>query len=201
MQLEVDGHVVDLSKTVSYKGMMLSGAPNFVWTIGYTNASWTLKADLVAEYVCRLLKHMDENDYAAVTPDAAGATAANPFLDLASGYVKRSLAELPKQGDPPCGIRTTSKTCACCDKGRSMTPSCSPQLSPSRTSGHGTSPDVGRLGRKPLCAIGFGHGVGARCFPRRSASRISREPAEPVGQSTRQPLPRRCPSSGRPPRP
>jgi monooxygenase len=99
MQLEVDGRAVELSKTVSYKGMMLSGVPNFAWAIGYTNASWTLKADLVAEYVCRLLTHMDEHGYAAVTPDATGATAANPFLDLASGYVKRSLAELPKQGD------------------------------------------------------------------------------------------------------
>ena len=99
MQLEVDGSVVDLSKTVSYKGMMLSGVPNFAWTIGYTNASWTLKADLVAEYVCRLLKHMDAKGYAAVTPDAAGTAAASPFLDLASGYVTRSLAELPKQGD------------------------------------------------------------------------------------------------------
>jgi monooxygenase len=53
----------------------------------------------VAEYVCRLLKHMDANDSAAVTPDAADTTAANPFLDLASGYVKRSLTELPRQGD------------------------------------------------------------------------------------------------------
>jgi cation diffusion facilitator CzcD-associated flavoprotein CzcO len=99
MQLEVDGRAVELSKTVSYKGMMLSGVPNFAWTIGYTNASWTLKADLVAEYVCRLLKHMDTGGYAAVTPEAAGITAVNPFLDLASGYVTRSLAELPKQGD------------------------------------------------------------------------------------------------------
>ena len=99
MQLEVDGRIVDLSNTVSYKGMMLSGVPNFAWTIGYTNASWTLKADLVAEYVCRLLKHMDTAGYASVTPDAAGTTAAGPFLDLASGYVKRSLTELPKQGD------------------------------------------------------------------------------------------------------
>ncbi|MDT5210946.1 MAG: monooxygenase, partial [Mycobacterium sp.] len=90
---------VDLSKTVSYKGMMLSGVPNFAWTIGYTNASWTLKADLVAEYVCRLLRHMNANGYSAVTPDAPGTTAAAPFLDLASGYVTRSLAELPKQGD------------------------------------------------------------------------------------------------------
>ena len=99
MQLEIDGRAVDLSKTMSYKGMMLSGVPNFAWTIGYTNASWTLKADLVAEYVCRLLKHMDAGGYATVTPDATGATGDNPFLDLASGYVKRSLAELPKQGD------------------------------------------------------------------------------------------------------
>jgi cation diffusion facilitator CzcD-associated flavoprotein CzcO len=99
MQLEVDGRAVELSKTVSYKGMMLSGVPNFALAIGYTNASWTLKADLVAEYVCRLLKHMDGHGYAAVTPDATGVTAANPFLDLASGYVKRSVAELPKQGD------------------------------------------------------------------------------------------------------
>ena len=56
MRLAVDDRAVELSKTVSYKGMMLSGVPNFAWTIGYTNASWTLKADLVAEYVCRLLK-------------------------------------------------------------------------------------------------------------------------------------------------
>jgi cation diffusion facilitator CzcD-associated flavoprotein CzcO len=99
MTLRVNGREVDLSELMSYKGMMLSGVPNFAWTIGYTNASWTLKADLVAEYVCRLLKHMDANGYSAVTPDAAGATAANPFLDLASGYVKRSVADLPKQGD------------------------------------------------------------------------------------------------------
>jgi cation diffusion facilitator CzcD-associated flavoprotein CzcO len=99
MRLAVDGARVDLSDTMSYKGMMLSGVPNFAWTIGYTNASWTLKADLVAEYVCRLLKHMDEHGYAAVTPDAGGATGANPFLGLASGYVKRSVADLPKQGD------------------------------------------------------------------------------------------------------
>ncbi|HKP43183.1 NAD(P)/FAD-dependent oxidoreductase [Mycobacterium sp.] len=99
MQLEVDGRAVQLSDTVSYKGMMLSGVPNFAWTIGYTNASWTLKADLVAEYVCRLLKHMDDNGYSAVTPDSSDATAVNPFLDLASGYVQRALADLPRQGE------------------------------------------------------------------------------------------------------
>ena len=99
MRLAVDDRAVELSKTVSYKGMMLSGVPNFAWTIGYTNASWTLKADLVAEYVCRLLQHMAAHNYVAVTPDAGGATATNPFLDLASGYVQRSVEDLPKQGD------------------------------------------------------------------------------------------------------
>jgi monooxygenase len=78
---------------------MLSGVPNFAWTIGYTNASWTLKADLVAEYVCRLLKHMDDHDYTAVTPHTADNAGGTPFLDLSSGYVQRSLADLPKQGD------------------------------------------------------------------------------------------------------
>jgi len=97
--LEVDGTSVNLANTVSYKGMMLSGVPNFAWTIGYTNASWTLKADLVAEYVCRLLNHMDRHHYRAVTPDATHANPVNPIIDLASGYVLRSVADLPKQGD------------------------------------------------------------------------------------------------------
>ncbi|MHA3020716.1 flavin-containing monooxygenase [Mycobacterium sp. BMJ-28] len=99
--LTVDGRQVDLSETVSYKGMMLSAVPNFVWTVGYTNASWTLKADLVAEYVCRLLKHMDAHRYSAVTPDPTATTGTTPFIDLASGYVTRSAAELPKQGERP----------------------------------------------------------------------------------------------------
>src|SRR5512139_293390 len=68
MTIVVDGREVDLSRTVSYKGMMLSGVPNFALTLGYTNASWTLKADLVAQYVCRLLNHMGINGYQVVTP-------------------------------------------------------------------------------------------------------------------------------------
>jgi monooxygenase len=99
MELSIDGREVNLSETVSYKGMMLSGVPNFAWTVGYTNASWTLKADLVAEYVCRLLAHMDRNGYAAITPDASHVRAEIPLLDLASGYVQRSMDQLPKQGD------------------------------------------------------------------------------------------------------
>jgi monooxygenase len=98
MALSIDGAPVDVSETVSYKGMMLSGVPNFTMTIGYTNASWTLKADLVSRYVCRLINHLDAEGYASATPVAPPEGADLPFLDLASGYVQRSLANLPKQG-------------------------------------------------------------------------------------------------------
>jgi monooxygenase len=97
--IDVDGQKLDLAETVGYKGMMLSGVPNLALTIGYTNASWTLKADLAATYVCRLLNHMDEKGYRQVMPlgpDPAQPT--EPFIDLASGYVLRSLDALPKQG-------------------------------------------------------------------------------------------------------
>jgi cation diffusion facilitator CzcD-associated flavoprotein CzcO len=100
MTLGVDGEDVELSKTVSYKGMMLSGVPNFALTIGYTNASWTLKADLVARYVIRLLRHMDSRGYQVCTPTAPpGPPPTAPFIDLKSGYVLRSIDKLPKQGD------------------------------------------------------------------------------------------------------
>ncbi|MHA3701352.1 flavin-containing monooxygenase [Jatrophihabitans sp. YIM 134969] len=103
---EVDGRPVDLADTVAYKGMMLSGVPNMALTIGYTNASWTLKADLVARYVCRLLAYMDEHDVDTAVPDASAliaasggdTTALEPIIDLQSGYVLRSVQVLPKQG-------------------------------------------------------------------------------------------------------
>ncbi len=98
MSLTVDGAPVDVPETVSYKGMMLSGVPNFTLVIGYTNASWTLKADLVNGYVCRLINHLDRHGYVAATPVAPPEGGHEPFLDLSSGYVQRSLAKLPKQG-------------------------------------------------------------------------------------------------------
>jgi cation diffusion facilitator CzcD-associated flavoprotein CzcO len=101
MRLAVDGRDVDLSQTVSYKGFMVSGVPNFAMTIGYTNASWTLKADLVARYVCRLLAHLDRSGYAAATPVAPPEGGTAPFIGLSAGYVQRSLAALPKQGARP----------------------------------------------------------------------------------------------------
>ena len=101
MTLVVDGREVDLSQTVSYKGMMLSGVPNFSLTLGYTNASWTLKADLVAHYVCRLLNHLRDQGYDVVTPvvpPEAESWAPVPLIDLESGYVLRSIHLLPRQG-------------------------------------------------------------------------------------------------------
>jgi cation diffusion facilitator CzcD-associated flavoprotein CzcO len=98
MKLRVDGADVQLSDTVAYKGMMLSSVPNFALTLGYTNASWTLKADLVSQYVCRLLNHMDRHGYQICTPIAPDNLPREPIIDLQSGYVLRSVHELPKQG-------------------------------------------------------------------------------------------------------
>jgi monooxygenase len=99
MEIIVDGKVIDLSETVGYKGVMFSGIPNLAVALGYTNASWTLKCDLTCEWVCRLLKHMDEHGYrqcAPQTPDPS--LPREPFLDLMSGYVLRSIDKFPKQG-------------------------------------------------------------------------------------------------------
>jgi cation diffusion facilitator CzcD-associated flavoprotein CzcO len=98
LQLSVDGEDVHLPDTMAYKGMLLSGVPNFAYVIGYTNASWTLKADLVSEYVCRLLAHMRSRRFDAVVAEKDPDMEEEPFMDFASGYVQRSLHLLPKQG-------------------------------------------------------------------------------------------------------
>jgi monooxygenase len=77
---------------------MLSGVPNLAFTIGYTNASWTLKADLTSEYVCRLLRHMDAHGYSRCAPEVDPSVTEQPLNDFTSGYVQRSLQDLPKQG-------------------------------------------------------------------------------------------------------
>ncbi len=100
--LSVDGCRVDLPKTVAYKGMMLSGVPNFAFAMGYTNASWTLKADLTARYVCRVLNHMSAHGYRQCVPVVDDPEMARePLIDLASGYVQRSVSEFPAQGARP----------------------------------------------------------------------------------------------------
>ncbi|GAA0805688.1 flavin-containing monooxygenase [Spirilliplanes yamanashiensis] len=98
LALTVDGAEVDVPGTVAYKGMMLSGVPNLSFTLGYTNASWTLKADLVAEHVCRLLAHLERTGAAVATPAAPPGGGTDPLIDLTSGYVLRSAARLPRQG-------------------------------------------------------------------------------------------------------
>jgi monooxygenase len=98
-KLSVDGEQPDLTRAFTYKGMMLSDIPNFAYTLGYTNASWTLKADLTSEYVCRLLNHMDANGIRVCEPHVSDPSVTEePLLDFNSGYVLRSLDQLPKQG-------------------------------------------------------------------------------------------------------
>ena len=98
MTLTVDGDKVDLSTRFSYKGMMFSGVPNLAMVFGYTNASWTLRADLINRYACRLLTHMDAHGYVSATPVAPSDGRGAPFVDLTSGYIQRALEDLPRQG-------------------------------------------------------------------------------------------------------
>ncbi|MFE9576706.1 flavin-containing monooxygenase [Nocardia sp. NPDC006044] len=100
MDLVVDGKPVKLSERMAYKAMMLSDVPNFAYIIGYTNASWTLKADLVSEYVVRLLRHMDRHGYVRCMPVGDPSVGAESlFADFNPGYVLRSASEFPIQGD------------------------------------------------------------------------------------------------------
>lgn len=97
--VSVDGVPLNLPDTLNYKGMMLSDVPNLAICFGYTNASWTLKADLTAAYVCRLLNAMRARGVRQATPRvSAEATGEAPFLDFTSGYVQRAMAQFPRQG-------------------------------------------------------------------------------------------------------
>jgi len=99
IRVSVDGEETDMSQAMTYKGMMLSNVPNFAFTLGYTNASWTLKADLTAEYVCRLLAHMDAHGYRQCVPRVNDPSIVpEPLMPLTAGYVLRSVDQLPKQG-------------------------------------------------------------------------------------------------------
>jgi cation diffusion facilitator CzcD-associated flavoprotein CzcO len=98
MRVSVDGEPVELSETVGYRGMMFSGVPNLAAAVGYTNASWTLRSDLVSAYVCRLLNRMRSEGFDAVTPRWSEPELPEvPFMDLQSGYVLRAVRHLPKQ--------------------------------------------------------------------------------------------------------
>jgi monooxygenase len=99
IEFKVDGREINLPETYAYKGLMLSGLPNYAYTLGYTNAPFTLKADLVAQYVCRLLTFMDERDLDICVPIKDDPTVGEArLLDFEAGYVKRSEHLLPKAG-------------------------------------------------------------------------------------------------------
>jgi monooxygenase len=98
-EIRRNGAPVELNDTMAFKGMMLSGMPNMAFTIGYTNASWTLKADLVSEFVCRVINYMDSNGYDTVVPQHPGNSVdERPLMDFTPGYVLRALDYLPKAG-------------------------------------------------------------------------------------------------------
>jgi cation diffusion facilitator CzcD-associated flavoprotein CzcO len=100
MQLSVDGQAHELHDQMTYKGVLVEDIPNLALIIGYTNASWTLKADIAGAYLCRLFKHMDESGHTVATPrDVENCALDSGMLDeLQSGYVQRSQDSLPRQG-------------------------------------------------------------------------------------------------------
>jgi monooxygenase len=99
MELFADGQPVNFAKTMNYKGAMFSNVPNMAAAIGYTNASWTLKCDLISDYVCRLLNYMDKHGYTQCVPRQHDPSIREePLIDFTSGYIQRSIGELPRQG-------------------------------------------------------------------------------------------------------
>ncbi len=104
MEIRVDGEIIDFSRTWSYRGLMISGVPNLVVTFGYINASWTLRADLIAEWSCRVINHLDASGNRRALPVMSAHQAATmpkrPWIDnFSSGYMQRGLHALPRQGD------------------------------------------------------------------------------------------------------
>jgi cation diffusion facilitator CzcD-associated flavoprotein CzcO len=99
IQIAVDGKPVKFSETTNFKGVMFSDVPNLFAAFGYTNASWTLKADLTCAYVARLINHMDRRGYVACTPRLRDPSVSpEPLIDFSSGYVQRAIDQLPHQG-------------------------------------------------------------------------------------------------------
>lgn len=104
---DIDGEPVDFSKTVTYRGMMFSGVPNMVWVFGYFRASWTLRVDLLGDFVCRLLNHMDSNNKQGVRVELRKQDEDMeilPWMDSDNfnpGYLMRSMDLMPKRGSNP----------------------------------------------------------------------------------------------------
>ncbi|MGI8709860.1 MAG: FAD-containing monooxygenase EthA, partial [Acidimicrobiales bacterium] len=108
----VDGEPVDFSQTWTYKGLAYSDVPNLASSFGYINASWTLRADLTCGWVCRVLNHMRATGTTRVTPRLSGADrhmTPRPYIDdFSSGYMRRAMPMLPRQGDHAPWINTQS---------------------------------------------------------------------------------------------
>ena len=96
--ITVNGRPINMNQVMIYKGMMVSDVPNLIYAFGYTNASWTLKVDLTANYLCKLLKYMDRKGHTVVIPAKEELVSEESFLNLNSGYVQRAQSVLPKQG-------------------------------------------------------------------------------------------------------
>jgi cation diffusion facilitator CzcD-associated flavoprotein CzcO len=107
INFSIDGEPVDFADTVTYRGMMFTGVPNMVWIFGYFRASWTLRVDIIADFVCRLLKHMKKNAYQSVVPTLRPEDqdmAILPWIDPENfnpGYLMRSMHLMPKRGEKP----------------------------------------------------------------------------------------------------
>lgn len=105
IHFSVDNKPVDFSKTVTYRGMMFTGVPNMAWVFGYFRASWTLRVDLVGDFVCRLLKHMDAHNETSVVPKVPEADEDMALLswidaeDFNPNYLQRSMHKMPRRGD------------------------------------------------------------------------------------------------------
>jgi len=97
--MSIDGAPVDPADSYGYKGMMYSGIPNLVSVFGYTNASWTLRADLISQYAVRLLRHMTDTGATRATPIAPEGMPRRPWIDFQAGYLMRVMDQLPAQGD------------------------------------------------------------------------------------------------------
>ena len=98
-EISIDGELVNPAETYGYKGIMYSGVPNMVTVFGYTNASWTLRADLISQFAVRLITHMKDGGYTRVVPRAPEGMTRNPWIDFQAGYLMRVMDQLPSQGD------------------------------------------------------------------------------------------------------
>lgn len=97
-ELTVDGEQQNVHDLLNYRGAMVSNIPNMTAVFGYTNASWTLRADLTSEYLCKVLNHLERENFVEARPVADGVEPASDFLDFSSGYVQRAMERFPQQG-------------------------------------------------------------------------------------------------------